>query len=196
VRVNRRQLADVLGITLPTVTAWANAGMPAVVAGSKGVEWVFETADCVSWYAEHKFKRAQAPIDDPFEPGKKAETIEEASRRKEIAHADRAEVMVAKEAGRLVPIEEIAVVVMEENARVRARVLTIPNEIRPKVLTFLQNDRKAAEQLISDVESVVLEALAEIRSWAPEAEADVEPQVDQETVETEVEAENVADADG
>lgn len=179
-RVNRRELADVLGITLPTVTAWANAGMPAVVAGSKGVEWVFDTADCVKWYAEHKHKKATAPTDDPFEPGKKPETIEEASRRKEIAHADRAEVMVAKEAGRLVPIEEVAAVVMDENARVRARLLTIPNELRPKVLAFLKNDRKAAEQLLTDAESVILEALAEIRAWAPGAEAVPEQSVEAE----------------
>lgn len=177
-RVNRRQLADILGITLPTVTAWCNAGMPAVVAGSKGVEWVFETKDCVEWYAQNKAKRPTTAVDDPFEPGKKAETIEEASRRKEIAHADRAEVQVAKEAGLLVPIAEISAVVMEENARVRARLLTIPNELRPKVLTFLQNDRKAAEQLLSDAETVVLEALGEIRSWAPAAEAEADPAVD------------------
>lgn len=171
-RVNRRQLADILGITLPTVTAWANAGMPAVVAGSKGVEWVFETKDCVLWYADNRHKKAQAVVDDPFDPGNKPETIEEASRRKEIAHADRAEVMVAKEAGKLVPIEEVAAVVMEENGRVRTNLLKIPNEIRPKVLTFLQNDRKAAEQLLADVEAVVLEALGEIRTWAPTSEGE------------------------
>jgi hypothetical protein len=88
---------------------------------------------------------------DPFaDPADRPETVEEASRRKEIAHADRAEIMVAKEAGLLVPIEEVAAVVAEENARARTRILAIPNELRPKVLTFLQNDRKAAEQLLTD----------------------------------------------
>jgi hypothetical protein len=94
-----------------------------------------------------------------------------------IANADKAEVQVAKEAGLLVPISEVASVVAEEHARVRARLLTIPNELRPKVLTFLAEDRPAAEQVLADVEEVVLEALTEIRSWAPEPEAAEEPEV-------------------
>jgi phage terminase Nu1 subunit (DNA packaging protein) len=57
VRVNRRQLADILGITQPTVTAWADQGMPSVVQGQKGVEWVFETKDCIEWFAQNKVKR-------------------------------------------------------------------------------------------------------------------------------------------
>jgi hypothetical protein len=113
---------------------------------------------------------------DPFaDPADRPETVEEASRRKEIAHADRAEIMVAKEAVLLVPIEEVAAVVAEENARARTRILAIPNELRPKVLTFLQNDRKAAEQLLTDCEEVIKEAMAEIRSWAPGHEPDPEP---------------------
>lgn len=179
-RVNRRQLADILGITQPTVTAWCDQGMPSVVQGSKGVEWVFETKESIEWYARNKVKlrdRGPAPGEDPFaESGKRPETVEEASRRKEIAHADRAEIMVAKEAGLLVPIEEVAAVVAEENARARTRILAIPNELRPKVLTFLQNDRKAAEQLLTDVEEVITEAMAEIRSWAPDHEPDPEPE--------------------
>lgn len=175
-RVNRRQLADILGITQPTVTAWCDQGMPSLVQGSKGVEWAFETKDCIDWFARNKVKqreRGPAPGEDPFaETGVGRETVEEASRRKEIAHADRAEIMVAKEATLLVPIDEVAAVVAEENARARTRILSIPNEIRPKVLTFLQNDRRAAEQLLTDVEDVIKEAMAEIRSWAPDHEPD------------------------
>jgi hypothetical protein len=148
--------------------------MPSAVQGSKGVEWVFETKDCIEWFARNKIKRKDAANgQDPFaDPADRPETVEEASRRKEIAHADRAEIMVSKEAGLLVPIDEVAAVVAEENARARTRILAIPNEIRPKVLTFLGNDRKAAEQLLGDVEEVITEAMAEIRSWAPGFESE------------------------
>lgn len=152
--------------------------MPSVVQGQKGVEWVFETKDCIEWFARNKIKqqRGSANSEDPFaDPANRPETVEEASRRKEIAHADRAEIMVAKEAGLLVPIDEVAAVVAEENARARTRILAIPNELRPKVLTFLQNDRKAAEQLLTDAEDVIKEAMAEIRSWAPGQEPEPEP---------------------
>jgi terminase small subunit / prophage DNA-packing protein len=177
VRVNRRQLADILGISLPTVTAWTNEGMPFTREGSKSAEWEFETRECIEWFGANKLKlRPRQPTrgKNPFDGDDSSpETIDEAERRKMIANADKAEVQVAKEAGILVPISEVASVVAEENARVRARLLTLPNELRPKVLTFLAEDRKAAEQLLADTESVVLEALSEIRSWAP-APADVE----------------------
>lgn len=182
-RVNRRGLADILGISLPTVTAWVDQGMPFEVEGSKSAEWEFDTRKCIEWFAQNKLKmkaRAPAPGEDPFnEDGTVRESIEEAERRKMIAQADKAEVQVAKEAGLLVPIDEVAATVAEENARVRARLLTLPNELRPKVLTFLAHDRKAAEQLLADAEGVVLEALGEIRSWAPVPENQAEPEADE-----------------
>jgi hypothetical protein len=141
-------------------------------------EWEFDSRECIEWFAANKLKLKPGPGEgaNPFdEDGDGPESIEEAERRKMIANADKAEVQVAKEAGLLVPISEVASVVAEEHARVRARLLTIPNELRPKVLTFLAEDRPAAEQVLADVEEVVLEALTEIRSWAPEPEAAEEP---------------------
>jgi phage terminase Nu1 subunit (DNA packaging protein) len=183
VRVNRRQLADILGISMPTVTSWTDQGMPFTREGSKSAEWEFDTRACIEWFAGNKLKlkaRGPAPGANPFdEDGTKPETIEEAERRKMVANADKAEVQVAKEAGILVPISEVASVVAEENARIRARILTIPNEARPKVMTFLAHDREAAEQLLTDMEETILEALTEIRSWAPEAESAPEPEADE-----------------
>lgn len=157
--------------------------MPFTREGSKSAEWEFDTRECIEWFAANKFKmkaRGPAPGEDPFnEDGTTRETIEEAERRKMIAQADKAEVQVAKEAGLLVPISEVAAVVSEENARVRARLLTIPNEVRPTAMTFLAHDRPAAEQLLTAIEETVLEALTEIRSWAPGAESPPEPEADE-----------------
>lgn len=165
--VNRKTLASVFGVTLPTIDAWRDRGMPFVTEGRLGREWEFETRDCIDWWIEQQGRRpaASGPQDPSFE------SIEEAERRKMIANADRAEVQVAKEAGILVPISEVATVVAEEHARVRARLLTIPNELRPAVLTFLAHDRPAAEQLLASVDETILEALTEIRSWVPEPDA-------------------------
>lgn len=183
--MNRRQLADILGISLPTVGAWVGEGMPFTREGSKSAEWEFDTREAIEWMAANKLKlkdkrlkRASTPFD---EDDGGPETIEEAERRKMVAQADKAEVQVAKEAGILVPISEVAGVVAEEHARVRARLLTIPNELRPQVLTFLAEDREAAEQLLAAAEETILEALTEIRSWAPgaeEAPAEAEPEED------------------
>lgn len=150
--------------------------MPFTREGSKSAEWEFETREAIEWFALNKLKlkdRKPAKGRNPFgEEDDEVESIDEAERRKMIANADKAEVQVAKEAGILVPISEVASVVAEEHARVRARLLTLPNELRPKVLTYLVEDRPAAEDLLAEVESVVLEALTEIRSWAPDPESE------------------------
>jgi terminase small subunit / prophage DNA-packing protein len=166
--VNRKKLASVFGVALPTIDAWRERGMPAVTEGGLGREWEFDTRACIDWWADNN---NAGPAADPREGEPGFETIEEAERRKMVAQADRAEVYVAKEAGILVPIDEVAAVVAEEHGRVRARLLSLPNELRPKVMTFLANDREAAEQLLTETEETILEALAEIRSWAPAPEA-------------------------
>lgn len=48
-KVNRSQLADVFGISLPTVDAWVRAGCPFDQRGGAGKEWAFDTADVARW---------------------------------------------------------------------------------------------------------------------------------------------------
>lgn len=178
-RVNRQQLADILGITKPTISAWIDDGLPWVEQGSKGKEWVFETKEVIAWYAECKHKerdgraRAQKVKDNPFtkpDMGNIGETIEEANLRKEAALADKHELAAAKEAGMLVPIDEVEAIVVEEHTRVRTRILALPNELRPLLLTHLKNDRKAVEACVRKAEETIHEALEEIRTYAGEGD--------------------------
>lgn len=48
-KVNRKQLADVFGISLPTVDAWVRSGCPFDQKGERGREWSFDTADVMRW---------------------------------------------------------------------------------------------------------------------------------------------------
>lgn len=48
-KVNRKQLADVFGMSLPTVDAWVRSGCPYDQKGERGKEWIFDTADVVRW---------------------------------------------------------------------------------------------------------------------------------------------------
>jgi phage terminase Nu1 subunit (DNA packaging protein) len=45
-RVNRTELAEVLGVSMPTITAWLGEGMPYVEGGGKGKPFVFDTVEC------------------------------------------------------------------------------------------------------------------------------------------------------
>jgi phage terminase Nu1 subunit (DNA packaging protein) len=177
VRVNIQELADILGVTRPTITAWIDDGLPYAEAGSKGKPWKFETEDAVKWWAEHKFRRprkATVPGGDPFEDSDGVESMEAAERRKMIAAADKAELELAKSAGLVVEIAEVATAVAEMHSRVRARLLSIGNQVRVRARAFLAGDREAEEQIVTSVESVISEAMEQIRDdvFAPGGEGD------------------------
>jgi phage terminase Nu1 subunit (DNA packaging protein) len=48
-KVNRKQLADIFGVSLPTVDAWVKSGCPYDQKGDRGREWIFDTADVMRW---------------------------------------------------------------------------------------------------------------------------------------------------
>ena len=52
--VNRSELADFLGVSLPTIDAYLKRGCPYVSEAdrAKGVPWGFNTADVVNWNKE------------------------------------------------------------------------------------------------------------------------------------------------
>lgn len=164
-KVNRTELAEVLGVSMVSITTWMGDGMPYVEGGGKGKPFVFETTECIEWWAENKRRRKAKPNpQNPFEePGDAPETIEEADRRKTIAQADKAELELAKAAGRVVEIADVAQVVAEMNVRVRTRLLGIGNKVRVRASAYFGGDREAQEQVVAAVEEVITDAIAEIR---------------------------------
>jgi len=177
VRVNRQALADILGVSKPTISSWIDDGLPFTRQGSKAVEWVFDTAEVIRWYAEFKRKQRAdrggvSAKDNPFvPPGEDGlESEDQAKARKERALADRNEIEVAKALKVLVPIDEVTAIVVEEHTRVKTRITAIPNELRPVLLTHLNNDRKAVEACVAKVEKTINAALEEIVSYAGEGD--------------------------
>lgn len=179
-KVNRTELAEVLGISMPTVTSWLGEGMPYVEGGGKGKPFVFETVDCIEWWAENKRRRKRAPAagEDPFAEGEDApETYEQAERRKMVASADKAELELAKAAGKVVEITDVAAAIADMHVTVRTRLLGLGNKVRTRVAAFLGGDKAAIEQVVNEVEDVVADAMAEIRDdpfAEPEAGGDGE----------------------
>jgi phage terminase Nu1 subunit (DNA packaging protein) len=176
VRVNIQELADILGVTRPTITAWIDDGLPYAEAGSKGKPWKFETEDALKWWAEHKFRHSRKARTgaDPFTDEDGSESMEAAERRKMVAQADKAELELGKAAGMVVEVAEVATAVAEMHSKVRARLLSIGNQVRVRARAFLGGDREAEEQIVGAVETVILEALEEVRDdvFAPGGEGD------------------------
>jgi phage terminase Nu1 subunit (DNA packaging protein) len=169
VRVNRTELAEILGKSMPTITAWLGEGLPYLEGGGKGKPFVFDSVDAILWAIENgKFRRqARAPVPgtDPFAEGggDQPESYDEAERRKMVAQADKSELDLAKAAGRVVEIVDVAAAVAEMNVTVRTRLLGIGNKVRVRVGAFLGGDKAAIEQVVKEVEDVIGDAMAEIR---------------------------------
>lgn len=164
-KVNRTELAEILGISMPTVTAWMGDGLPYEQGGGKGKPFVFDSVACIEWWAENKRRRPRSdPATDPFaDPGEATESYEQAERRKMVANADKAELDLAKSAERVVEIADVAAVIAEMHVKVRTRLLGIGNKVRTRVSAYFGGDRAAQEQIVSAVEEVVADAIAEIR---------------------------------
>lgn len=114
--VNRQQLGESIGVSLPTIDAWVREGMPVVQRGGRGVAWEFDLAACVQWYGEKQ--RRQAAGDAPTD-------IEEAKRRKVSAEAEMAELEVAKAKSLVAPIDEFKRVEEARRAIIRTNVLNV-----------------------------------------------------------------------
>ncbi|WP_047308794.1 terminase small subunit [Rhodopseudomonas palustris] len=171
--VNRQELADIFGYSLPTITAWVENGMPVKTHGSRGKQFEFDTEDVLKWLlarerAERKAANAQAVVGG--EDGE-AITIDKARLRHEIAKAKTAEIELAQKMELVRPIQMIARVLSNEIANARARLLGIPSKIRPTIQLAV-GTADATQKLVNEVERLIREALTEIKSFADETKTE------------------------
>lgn len=150
-KVNRAELAEFFGVSLPTISAWVTRGCPFLERGQKGKEWSFDTAQVAEW------RREQAVADALGDTSKM--DIEEANRRSAVANAEIREIELRRMKGELVEIADVAATVGDDYARCRARMLAIPSKITPRLSQL--TDPAAIR---ATVETAITEALAELSS--------------------------------
>lgn len=100
-QVNRRDIASVLGISMPTVDSWVDRGMPVVTRGGRGVPWAFDVAACVRWQLDHELANAVGE-------SAKDLSLEQAEKRSAIADAILKEIKVAEQMRSVVKVEDVA----------------------------------------------------------------------------------------
>lgn len=151
-KVNRTGLADVFGISLPTVDIWVRNGCPGVKSGSgKGGGWTFDTAEVAKWLQ----KRA---ADDA---GGAEVADEQAVKRRTAAVRLRAEELdLAKQMGLVAPIEDFERTQAKVFAMLRQSVMTVP----ARVALSLVGERSEAriKQVLKAELTAALTKLSEI----------------------------------
>lgn len=149
-KVNRKQLADVFGISLPTVDAWLKAGCPFDQRGGSGKEYVFDTADVARW-------REQRAADEAG--GEEVQDEAALRRRKLRADTLSAELALLKERQLVAPLDQVE--------RTLSRVFAeIQSNLRGSLITRLatqligETDERTFKRVALAEVDVILESLA------------------------------------
>lgn len=123
--VNRQELSQAMGISLPTVDRWIRDGCPVKQRGAKGVAWEFNLPDVVTWWGERQRQAAAggAPTD-----------IEDAKRRKIAAEASLAELELAKAKGEVAPIRDFERTWSAMMAAIQQNVMNVPQRVVVQLL--------------------------------------------------------------
>lgn len=118
-KVNRTQLADILGVGPTTVDARVKEGMPyAQRPGEEGAtQWQFDTVDVIDW------------LTGRIEAGAKNDEGKEAKIRIAVADAGLKEMELAEKKGLMINIEDIMPRIEAGDAIVKSRLLAIPGRL-------------------------------------------------------------------
>lgn len=157
--VNKSELAEILGLSLPGVDAMIREGMPINSRGSagRGAGFEIDVAKVIKWQIEQATKE----LSEAFE----AVNLDEARRRKVAAEAAMAELDLALKRGDAV---SLAVVAKRWEGMVTAfkyRCLAIPAKLAPALVA--ETDLVIARGML---EREIHEALDELTDYEPEAE--------------------------
>lgn len=147
--LSKADLARMFGVSLPCIGQWVGKGCPYITKGGPGKQWIFNSADVRLWREDQAI---QQMVGDTS-----ALDIDEARRRKLAAEAALVELDLAQRRGDVIEIEEVAGVVGDDYANVRAKLLALATKLAPQVLGI--EDLAECKALI---ERGVAEALEEL----------------------------------
>ena len=115
--LNRKQLADAMGVTPPTIDRWVRDGCPVKARPGRGKPMEFSLPDVVAWWGERE--RIKAAGDGPDDE-------DELKRRKLAAETGRAELEFAKARGDVAPVREFERAQAKLMAAIRANIMNVP----------------------------------------------------------------------
>lgn len=161
--LNRTEMANHLGIAMPTLDEWVRRGCPIVKRGGRGQQWQFNSADVRAWRDEDIRRDAAGPDDA---------TLDELKKRKLRAETLQAELELSRERGELVPADTF------DRAMAKAF-----GEVQASMRNVLPG--RAARRLIAESDetrfkAVLLEEIDEALSALADADLITEADLDDE----------------
>lgn len=152
--VNRSQLAEILGVSEPTVDARLARGMPIKTKGKKGQPAEYETADVLEWHVRHQITREnpRGNFDESFEDPAK-NSARELQRRKLQAETEMAEIELARKKGLVVLVEDVVSEFASAVANLRAQILNLPRRAAPLIVgeTDVDNVKDTLDREVNEL---------------------------------------------
>lgn len=116
--VNQTKLAEIVGLSEVTISQWRDKGIPIERQGGHGIETIYDTKKVIDWM----ILRAVS-----------GEQQESARERRDRLEADRIELQLAKEAGMLLPADQVeniwANAILSAKAELKNGMLRLKREI-------------------------------------------------------------------
>lgn len=147
---NRSELAEVFGVSMPTVDHWVRSGCPYVEKGGPGKPWRFLSSEVAAWREQRAREEAS---------GTALADEDELRRRKLAAETAKAELDLAQARGKVCDLEQVERALTVAFAAVKANMRNIPGRV---VTTLLgeTNDVKFKSVLALEIDQA-LEGLAD-----------------------------------
>lgn len=145
--VNRADLANINGVSLPTIDDWVRRGCPVMQRGARGRAWQFNTAEVRNWRDDDI--RAQAVEAGPV-------TKDELILRKLRAETEQAELDLSKARNELVPVEQFDRAMTKAFGEVRAGFRNVLPSRAARRLIGESDETKMKEVLIDEVDQILL----------------------------------------
>lgn len=149
--VNRTELAEINGVSMPTVDDWVSRGCPVVQRGGRGRAWVFNTAEVRSWRDDD----IRAQTSHTANASK-----DELLLRKLAAETEQAELVLAKAKEEVVPVEQYERALTKAFGEVRAGFRGVLPQRAARRLMGETDETTFKEKMLEEVDHV-LEAMAD-----------------------------------
>lgn len=166
--VTRTGLADVFGVSLPTIDGWIRAGCPFEKRGGRGVEWAFDTAAVSRWLRDRAIEEAT---------GETQADETELKRRKLSAETAKAELDLAKAKELVAPLDQVERNLSRVFAEVRANLRNLPSRT-VSLLIGETNERRFKEVMLQEIDQVLV-SLADMDILAPDDEDEDDSQAEE-----------------
>jgi phage terminase Nu1 subunit (DNA packaging protein) len=149
--VNRSDLAEINGVSMPTIDDWVRRGCPVVQRGGRGRAWQFNTADVRNW-REDDIRSETSHTSNANK--------EELLLRKLAAETEQAELDLAKAKDEVVPVEQLERALVKAFGEVRAGMRNVvPGRAVSRLLG--ETDETTFKAVLLEEIDHALEALAD-----------------------------------